>query len=83
MKIVDSLLNRSEEAVRRELEKIASDSGMRVFSKLRLSDVVDKGSTYLSSREFDFYTRAHCDFVVADADARPVTIIEYDGPFQR
>jgi hypothetical protein len=35
MKVVDSLLNRSEEAVGRELEKIASDNGMRVFSKLR------------------------------------------------
>jgi hypothetical protein len=57
MKVVDSLLNRSEEAVRRELEKIASDNGLRVFSKFRLSDVLDKGNTYLTNREFDFYVR--------------------------
>lgn len=80
MRIVESLLNRSEEATRRELEKIASDNGMRVFTKFRLSDVIEKGTTYLTNREFDFYTRAHCDFVLADADARPIMIVEYDGP---
>jgi hypothetical protein len=83
MKIVDSLLNRSEEAIRRELEKIASDNGIRVFSKFRLSDVIEKGTTYLTNREFDFYTRAHCDFVLADADARPIMIVEYDGPLHQ
>ncbi len=83
MKVVDSLLNRSEEAVRRELEKIASDNGMRVFSKLRLSDVIEKSGSYLTNREFVFYTRAHCDFVVADADARPIMIVEYDGPLHQ
>ena len=83
MKVVDSLLNRSEETVLRELEKVVSDNGMRVFVKLRLSDVIQKGSTYLTGREFDFYTRSHCDFVVADVDARPVMIVEYDGPLHQ
>jgi very-short-patch-repair endonuclease len=83
MKVVDSLLNRSEETVLSELVQIASDNGMRVFAKLRLSDVIQKDSTHLTNREFDFYTRSHCDFVVADADARPVMIVEYDGPLHR
>jgi very-short-patch-repair endonuclease len=83
MKIVDSLLNRSEETVLRELEKIASDNAMRIFVKPRLSDVIQKDSTHLTNREFDFYTRSHCDFVVADADARRVMIVEYDGPLHQ
>ncbi|MBH5398883.1 DUF2726 domain-containing protein [Bradyrhizobium sp. CNPSo 4010] len=62
MKVVDSLLNGSEKTVMRELEKIASDNAMRIFAKPRLSDVIQKHSTYLTKREFDFYTRSHCDF---------------------
>jgi hypothetical protein len=58
MKVVDSLLNRSEEAVLRELQNIASDNGMRVFLKPRLSDVIQKGNTRLTDREFEFYTRS-------------------------
>lgn len=83
MKIVDSLLNCSEEIVHRELGKIASDNGLRVFAKPRLSDVITKGSTRLSSREFEFYTRSHCDFVLTDAKARPLMIVEYDGPLHK
>lgn len=83
MKIVDSLLNRSEEVVLHELQKIVSDNAMRVFTKLRLSDVIQKGGTHLTNREFDFYTRSHCDFVVADHHARPVMVVEYDGPLHQ
>lgn len=83
MKIVDSLLNRSEEVVLHELQKIVSDNAMRVFTKPRLSDVIQKGGSHLTNREFDFYTRSHCDFVVADHDARPVMVVEYDGPLHQ
>ena len=80
MEIVDALLNRSEHATFRELEGIAADNGLRLFSKTRLSDVIAKGSTRLSQREFDYYTRCHCDFVLTDAAFRPQMIVEYDGP---
>src|SRR5260370_26749702 len=83
MKIVDSLLNRSEATVLRELQQIASDNTMRVFVKPRLSDVIQKGGTRLTSREFEFYTRSHCDFVVTDLDARPLMVVEYDGPLHQ
>jgi hypothetical protein len=83
MKIVDSLLNQSEEAVLRELQNIASDNGLRVFPKPRLSDVIQKEKTHLTSREFEFYTRSHCDFVLTDANARPLMIVEYDGPLHQ
>lgn len=80
MKPVDRILNRSEEVVYRELQNIVQTNNMRVFSKVRLSDVLDKGAQRLSQREFDFYTRSHCDFVVTNADLQPVMAIEYDGP---
>jgi very-short-patch-repair endonuclease len=83
MKVVDSIVNGSEEAVLHELQKIASDNALRVFTKLRLSDVIQKGGTHLTNREFDFYTRSHCDFVVADHEARPLLVVEYDGPLHQ
>jgi hypothetical protein len=73
------LLNRSEEFVLRELETIADDNGLRVFASTRLSGVLQK-DTYLSSREFSLYAQAHFDFVVTNADTRPIMAVEYDGP---
>lgn len=81
MKVVDSIMNRSEEHTFRELSNIASDNGLRVFPKLCFSDVVQKDSTILTKREFDYYTRSHFDFTMTEADGRSVMIVEYDGPF--
>jgi len=47
---------------------------------MRLSDVIIKNSTYLTQREFDFYTRSHFDFILTDSNSRPLMAIEYDGP---
>ena len=80
MEIVESLLNRSEEVAFRELQSIASDNNLKVFPKPRLSDVIRKGNSFLTQREFDFYTRSHCDFVVTDNQFHPLMVVEYDGP---
>jgi very-short-patch-repair endonuclease len=37
--------------------------------------------TRLSTREFEFYARAHVDFVVTTETSKPIMIVEYDGPF--
>ena len=81
VKIVDRLLNRSEEVAFRELEHIAADNGLRVFAKTRLSDVITKSGGHLGQRTFDYFTRSHCDYVVTDDGYRPVMVVEYDGPF--
>jgi hypothetical protein len=83
MKIVSSLLNRSESTVDKELQGIASDNGLRVFPKMRLSDVIKKGTSSLTQREFDFYTRSHFDFVLTDKNTRPLMVVEYDGPIHQ
>lgn len=80
MKVVGSIMNRSEERTFHELSNIASDNGLRVFPKLRFADVVQKDRTILTNREFGYYTRSHFDFTMTDADGRPLMVIEYDGP---
>jgi len=80
MRIADALLNKAEEIAFRELEAITDDNALRLFTKPRLSDVIWKGHTHLSQRVFDFYTRSHADFVVSDADSKPLIVVEYDGP---
>jgi very-short-patch-repair endonuclease len=80
MKVVETLLNRSELVAYREIKKIADDNGLFVFAKTRLSDVIDKGKTILTQREFNFFTRSHCDFVITTEKFNPIMIVEYDGP---
>lgn len=79
MRIADSLLNKGEEVAFRELKAITNDNALRLFTKLRLSDVILKADTYLPPRAFDFYTRSHFDFVVANEDPKPLLAVEYDG----
>lgn len=80
MQTVKALMNRSEEIVFQELERIASDNALRVFPKVRLSDVLEKRGKSLGSREFQFFARSHFDFVLTTGDFQPLMGIEYDGP---
>lgn len=80
MLIADRLHNKAEEMTFRELNSIVEDNGLRLFSKSRLSDVILKNE-FLPREIFDFYTRAHVDFVVTDQQTKPMFIVEYDGPF--
>lgn len=79
MRVAESLLNRAEEIAFRELDDITKDNKLRLFAKVRLSDVVIKIG-HMPSKLFNFYTRSHVDFAVTDKDAKPLFIVEYDGP---
>jgi uncharacterized protein DUF2726 len=80
MQTAERLVNRTEELVFKELSAIASDNGLKVFPKMRLQDVILKGKTVLLPKHFEYYTRSHFDFVLANTDFSPVMAIEYDGP---
>ena len=80
MRVAEKLLNKSEEVAFRELNSIVQENALRLFAKSRLSDIILKDES-LSQSDFDFYTRAHVDFVVTDQDTKPLFIVEYDGPF--
>jgi Protein of unknown function (DUF2726) len=80
MRVAEKLLNKAEEVALRELNSIAEDNALRLFAKPRLSDVLLKDES-LSRVVFDFYTKAHVDFVVTDQATKPLFIVEYDSPF--
>ena len=61
------------------LQRQLAKEGYRILPKVGLSDalVKDRGD-YLSQREFDYFTRAHLDFLVT-CDNMPVFAVEFDG----
>jgi hypothetical protein len=80
MRIKNHVLNVSEEIVLKELSSILGENSLRVFPKLRVSDVLEKG-IYLDQDYFSLYTRSHFDFLITSRDAKPFMGVEFDGPF--
>jgi len=73
------LLYFREPDVRNILERCLVREGYRIYAKVRLQDVIDRDrSERLPTREFDYLTRAHLDFVVAKNEM-PVFAVEFDG----
>jgi len=73
------LLYFREPEVRTILERRLAKEGYTIFAKVRLQDAIGLDrSEHLPTREFDFLTRAHLDFVVAQSDM-PVFAVEFDG----
>lgn len=57
--------------------------GFRVYPKVRLADAIGKDDgERLTSREFDYFTRAHLDFLVVEKEL-PIFGVEFDGPCHR
>lgn len=67
-----------EPAVHSILLRQLSQKGFRIYPKVRLADAICKVD-YLSTREFQYFTRAHFDFLVVKADDMPVFAVEFDG----
>lgn len=66
---------RVDTILRRQLTK----EGYRILPKVRLGDAIEKEKgDHLSQREFDYFTRAHLDFLVT-RDHMPVFAVEFDG----
>jgi hypothetical protein len=61
------------------LQRQLAKEGYRILPKVGLSDALAKDrDDYLSQREFDYFTRAHLDFLVT-RDNMPVFAVEFDG----
>jgi hypothetical protein len=61
------------------LQRQLVKKGYRVCPKVRLSDAIGKDDgERLAEREFDYFTRAHLDFLVVK-DFLPVFAVEFDG----
>jgi len=73
------ILHKRESDVDSILHKHLSNEGYRVLPKVGVRDVIAKdASDYLSQREFNYYTRAHFDFLVTKENM-PVFAVEFDG----
>lgn len=73
------LLSSGEPAVERILLRQCQPKGYGVYPKMRLSDVIGRSrGEFLPARDFDYFCRAHLDFVIAK-DHRPIVAVEFDG----
>lgn len=75
-----ALLNRSEEITHAALSAVCEKNAAKVFSKVRIADVLKIEGSGASSEEFSFALRAHFDFVIADSTNIPLFAVEFDGP---
>jgi hypothetical protein len=63
------------------LQRQLAKEGYRILPKVGLSDALAKDrDDYLPQREFDYFTRAHLDFLVT-RDNMPVFAVEFDGTY--
>jgi hypothetical protein len=78
--MLKKILNRSEEKTNLRLASLCASWGSRIFSKVRIADVLQIDNSGISNSDYTFALRAHFDFVVADAQTQPLFAVEFDGP---
>jgi len=72
--------NKYERMTSEELEQYAEEHGAEVFKKVKLSDAVEIRNSGLPNALFDYASRAHLDFVIANEESYPQFAVEFDGP---
>ena len=60
------VMNRGELIAEKAITDAAERNGAIVRAKLKLSDVLEIGSSGLSNPEFEYATRAHLDFALRE-----------------
>lgn len=75
------ILNRHEAITDRRIKGVAQQNDARVFSKVRLKDVLPVDNSGISRSLYGFALRSHLDFLVTDLETRPLFAVEFDGPF--
>ncbi|MBF0463883.1 MAG: DUF2726 domain-containing protein [Nitrospirae bacterium] len=74
------LVNYSEEKTLSELERVSDRHGLKVYTKVRVVDVLPIENSGISDKQYSYALRAHFDFVVVNSDFKPVFVVEFDGP---
>lgn len=74
------VLNLHEAATELRLRDVCERHGARVFTKVRLADVLPIEGSGLADTEYRFALMAHLDFLIADAQHDPLFAVEFDGP---
>jgi hypothetical protein len=78
--LLKPILNRSERRAYQHLYTICASRSAKVYTKVRVADVLPIESSGLSGELFEFALQAHYDFVVTRADDHPLFAVELDGP---
>lgn len=73
------LLTQAEKATYDLLKPLCEKWGTHVFIKVRLADVLPIENSGVNDSAFRFALQSHFDFVVADANYRPLFAVEFDG----
>ncbi len=73
------LLTQAEEATNDILKPLCQKWGAHAFIKVRVADVLPIENSGIQDSAFRFALQSHFDFVVADADIRPLFAVEFDG----
>lgn len=79
IRMLKKLSNKGETDIYEQIASETDKYGGSVYRKVRIADVMDINK--LAARATGTYAlQAHFDFVVADADEKPLFAVEYDGP---
>jgi hypothetical protein len=71
--------NSQEERTYEILNDIAKEYAARIFTKIRIADVLEIRNSGLHDNEYKYALMAHFDFVVTDNDYMPKFAVEFDG----
>lgn len=74
------LLNRSEQTAYSQLQEVCTRRSAKLYTKVRLADVLPIENSGLPGLLFEFALQAHYDFVITGHDDLPRLAIEIDGP---
>jgi hypothetical protein len=79
--MVKKILNRSEKQTEEQLSPLAAENGARIFSKIRVADVLEIENSGISPEQYSYALKAHFDFLISDKrDDLPLFAVEFDGP---
>jgi hypothetical protein len=73
------LLTQAEETTNNVLKPLCEKWGAHAFIKVRLADVLPIENSGINGSAYRFALQSHFDFVVTDADIRPLFAVEFDG----
>lgn len=76
---MSNLLNHYEKVTYEHLKPICDRNGATVFAKVRLKDALPIENSGVTGPEYRFALQSHFDFLVVDAETKPLFAVEYDG----
>jgi len=77
------LVNKQERLTEKILGKTVSKYNARIFSKVRIADVLDINNSGISNKEYTYALKAHFDFVITNEDTIPEFIVEFDEKYHK